>query len=792
MRGCRVKLPKLAGAYRVSLTTPGNDTPQARSTVATAARNPFRMILALILTATLHGSTGAQERGSSPDTLSGARPGPTHDAYLDETARRLVLGVKAARDTARLGIDTYTGLARERVNFQAPALRRDRPWVNGERVTRIRWSRSEPSVVHVLGSRLRHPGIGPNDRRQFFPGVGLEHRAANPLWDPFVLGASAAAETDEAASAVRSPLAANAERYYQYRSGDTISVRLADGRSIEVVSVTVIPRIRSIRLVSAIMWVDRESFNLVRVASRPAKRVDSEMSWQLRHDDGWSLVLAISADGDGADQDSTRSRPGIFERVMSGAINGLMAPLELDISVMVVEYGLWELEHWLPRSVALEAHVTVRVDDVADADVVPDMPIAFDWTLEVEDIRERGTEASAGTPATAAEALQLWRLPGDSIEGDLESADPDEAVTITPEDRAALTESALLPPTMWDDRRGPVDAALLEGIASDLAAIETGEGGPAEEEASPWFLEPPVKTLRLVRYNPVEGVSLGTRLLRDLGRSRVLLTTRFGTRSLDIPDVDLTFQRDRPGHRLWMSFYRDLRSGELDGGGGGGNPGVFLTEADSSAFHWSTGASLRILPGGGRRNWLSLTVFGERDTEIGTGVQRDRLGAAVGWRPWWGGRDGTLAGGGRAMVRGSMGDNPHVKAIAEAVLVVPLGGGRSLGLQGGTAAVWGDPAPLDLWNPGSSANWLRGHRDAVREDRVWGARLDLQQPVRFLRASVFADWVSTGDADLYAAGVGLVFMDGIVRLDVARGFRFGRIGRPDAVLRLHLLGDTFF
>ena len=755
-------------------------------------------LLLPLLAVTVHGEVAAQATvptGTVPtDTLAPdtVPSDPARDAYLDETARRLVLGVKAARDTARLGIDSYTGLTRERVNFQAPALRRDRPWVNGERVTRVRWSHNEPSVVHVLGSRLRHPGIGPNDRRQFFPGLGLDRYAANPLWDPFVLGATDAAESDGSGTVVRSPLASDAERYYQYRSGDTLSVQLADGRSIDVVAVTVIPRIRSIRLVSAIMWVDRESFNLVRVASRPAKRVDSELSWQLRHDDGWSLGLAITADDPGADQDSARARPGIFERVVSGAINGLMAPLELDISAMVVDYGLWELKHWLPRSVVLEAHMTVRMDDGAEADVVPTMPVSFDWALEVEDIRERGAEAPAGMPGTALEALERWRQPGDSIEGDLESADSGELVTITPDDRAALTESTLLPPTIWEDRRGPVDPELLAGIASDLAAIGTGEGGPAEEEASPWILEPPVKTLRLLRYNPVEGISVGARVLRDFGRSRVLFTTRVGTRELDIPDMDLTFQRDRPGHRLWLSLYHDLRSGELDAGGGGGSPDAFLTEGDSTAFHWSTGASLRILPGGGQRNWLSLTIFGERDTEIGTGVQRDRFGASVGWRPWWGGRDGALAGGGRTLVRGSMGDNPHAKAIAEAVLIMPLGGGRSLGVQSGAAAVWGDPAPLDLWNLGSSANWLRGHRNSVRLDRVWGARLDLQQPVRFLRASVFADWVSTGDDDLYAAGVGLVFMDGIVRLDLARGFRFGRVGRPDAVLRLHLLGDTFF
>ena len=118
---------------------------------------------ALLLALTLHGTASAQTPDSIPgDTLA---TDPTRDAYLDETARHLVLGVKAARDTAQLGIDGYTALIRERLGMDAPTFGRDRPYVSGERVTRVRWSRDEPDVAHVLGSRFRDPGQAPGDPR---------------------------------------------------------------------------------------------------------------------------------------------------------------------------------------------------------------------------------------------------------------------------------------------------------------------------------------------------------------------------------------------------------------------------------------------------------------------------------------------------------------------------------------------------------------------------------------------------------------------------------------------------
>ena len=758
----------------------------------------LRSIQTLFVAAAMHGTVAAQTSHAVPDdSLRLAHAG---DAYLDDTARRLVLGLKAARDTARLAIDAYTAVIRERVNVELPTSRRDRPWMHGERTARFRWSRQEPTIVHVLGARFWDPSLGPDDA-VFSPALRPERFAADPLGDPFLFGFGIFTQPWGAEFPTRSPLGTGSERYYQFRSGDTISVRLSDDRMLRAVAVTVIPRYRSIRLVSAIMWIDPESFRLVRVAFRLAKQIDREMSWQLRSGGRWQLAMdldigsvdpsesAIVADSALA-SDSSAARPGLFDRLVNGVVNGAMPRLEMDISTVVADYALWEMRHWLPRSVTWRGHVTVAEGVTATGVVPPPIPVTADWTVEIEDIRERSAEITPGIPATAGEALRLWRQEGDSINGVLEEADPGETVTITPADRQALATSDLLPPTLWEDDRG-VDDATLGQIASELAAIGTGEGGDRAEAPSPWLFDPPGTTLRLLRYNPVEHVSVGARLQRDLGWARAALTARVGTARLELPDIDLTLLRSYPSHRALVSFYRALRvadPGERDTG----TPDIYMT-GDAADFHWSHGAAIQFLPPASERNWLSLRLFAEQDADIVTDTRRNRVGAAVAWRPWWGGFDfGSIGGGGRASIRASGGDNPHIRAVLEGALVIPLPSQLSMGMQAGTTRVWGEPALHDLWRIGGSGSWLRGHAEAVRASRIQMARLDLQRPISFLRLSVFGDWASAGGDNLYAVGAGLVFMGGIIRLDVARGLRWDRQGGPEAVLRLHVWDDAFF
>lgn len=746
--------------------------------------------LAILLAATLPGAAAAQ----TPDSLASdtVLPDPAGDAYLDDTARELVLGLKAARDTARLTIDTYTALLRERMGVELPSYERNRPWAHGERTARVRWSRDEPAIVHVLAARFRLPILDPGDS-EFFAGLRAERFAADPLGDPFKFGFTVVGPSPEAETATRSPLEPASERYYQFRSGDTSTVRLSNGSTLRAVAVSVIPRYSSIRLVSAIMWIDTESFGLARVAYRLAKPVDREMFWQLRSGGRWTPGLRIEiSPPNPADRapapDSTPDRPGFFDRLVNGAFNGVLPRQRLDISTVVAEYELWEMRHWLLRSVTWRADIGAMEGATASGLAPLTIPWMIDWTLEVEDIRERGAGATPGTPATAGAALRLWRQEGDSISAALAEAEPGEMVTITPADREALVASDLLPPTVWEEERG-VDDDAVGRIAAELAAIGAGDGGERAEAPSPWLFDPPGKTLRLLRYNPVEGMSLGTRLQRDLGWGRAALTARVGT-ARAAPDVDLTLQRYHPGHTMLLSFYRSLRSGEP--GQGARTPGFYVT-GDAADFHWSHGAAIRFLPRVGERNWLSLRFFAEQDADIVTDARRNRVGTAVAWRPWLGGSEpGSFGVGGRIGVRALEGDNPHVRAIVEGALVIPLSSRLLLGIQAGTARVWGDPAPHDLWRIGTSGRWLRGHAESVGGSRIHMARIDLQRRIRFIRLSVFGDWASAEGDDFYAVGAGVVFMDGILRLDVARGLRGDRHGGPDPVLRLHLRGGALF
>lgn len=753
------------------------------------------------------GTASAQTPDTPPgDTLAAA----ARDAYLDETARFLVQGVKAARDTAQPGIDAYTALIRERIAVEAPTHRRDRPWVHGERVTRVRWARDEPDVAHVLGARFRDPGVAPDGPPSFFTGLRTERFAADPRMDPFLFGLAAlGASEGEAARATVSPLAPESERHYQFRSGDTLSVQLGDGSTIRAIAVTAIPRVRSIRLLSATMLVEPEAMALVRVTYRLAKRVDREVSWRVRQGGKWAPAMSVGIT-ETSSADSARPRNTLLDRAANGLVNALIPQMEMDISTVVADYGLWELRHWLPWRVLWEGHVRVDEDPGPGARPAPPIPTTIDWNIEIEDILELGAEAPPGMPATAAEALERWTQEDDSVSGDVRAADPGEMVTITPADRDALVRSELLPPNLWEERQVGLEADRVAEIASDLAGIGTGEGGDPALEENPWTFHPPGRTLWLVRYNPIEAVSAGTRLRRDFGWGRGTVTVRIPTRRFQAPDANLTLVRDWSARQVQLSAYRELRGGGIDDGGLGASPGTLVTSGDSTDFYWSRGVSLRVLPGRGERFRMSLRFFAESDADLapadelqsgeepgsGEGDEsrgvRNRFGVSSAWRPWWGGvTSQTLGGGGWAGVRATLGDNPHVRAGFTAALVIPLGGHYSAGVEVGGARVWGDPAPLDLWSLGSSGLWLRGHGDNLLASGIWRARVDLQRPVSFLRLSVFADWASAEGHDYAAVGAGLVFMDGITRLDLAQGL--GREGgRLQAALKFHLQGDVLF
>ena len=382
--------------------------------------------------------------------------------------------------------------------------------------------------------------------------------AADPLQDPFVFG-FAVLGADSVAAAVRSPLDADAGRFYQFRSGDTIVVHLPGGSSVRAVSVNAIPRFRSVQLVAAVMWIEAESFGLARVAYRLAKRLDTEFGLQLRRAEGPNFGLAVKLDGGSMAWDSTTTpTQGRLGRLLNGAINNLLPQKEMDVTTVVADYTLREQRYWLPLRVKWAGYLGTP-DDAGTEDAPRVMePISYEWTFDIEDVRERGASASPGNPATAAEALVQWRAAGDSISGDLASAGPEQVITILPRDQGRLAESDLLPAPIWDESIGGLDDRSMEEIASMLGGIGTAEDdGMADPGPCPCHFEPPFWTLRLMRYNAKEGLSVGTRAWQDMGWGRAIATVRFRT-AYRYPDVSVTVQHDHPRRRLQASVYASV------------------------------------------------------------------------------------------------------------------------------------------------------------------------------------------------------------------------------------------
>lgn len=692
-------------------------------------------------------------------------------AYLDETARHLMDGARASRDSALSDIESYTALVRERGSAEMSVLVRDRPVYRFETATRVRWSRDGPTVLRVLGSRM---GIGGQRLRPRQPEGIAARFAADPLLDPFglyiVSGFGSESRKSWFVPSV-TPLDDDAERFYQFRSGDTISVTLAGGRSVRAVAVTASPRFRDLGLVFAVMWIEPETFGLVRTIYRPAKPMESEVSFRFGGE--WDGGIGVVVEGGEIEGVEARPPPGpsLIERMVNYGYDALSPRMEMGVSAVVVDYALWNFRYWLPRRAGFARYG--HAGDELDAEYSETITVQalHDWDFEVEEVSTRD-ETAADPGATAGELVRAWREEGDTVEVS-DASEPDSGtVVIRPRDWRALAESDLLPPSIWEERETGIYAGELEETSGLLDAIGIA-GAPADAEGArvdrgigPWSFDPPILAPGLLRYNPVEGLSAGTRLLRRFPWGWGALTVRTATRRAE-PNIDFSLEHVGSGPRVRLSVYHTLR--ETGGRVAGQRPERLELGADSSWYYVARGAALQLLPARDKRFWTSLRLFSETTTTL-DGDARRRTGADVYWRPWWGGLTGRRVNGGADVsLRGLLGDFPTVRLSVMGGLVVPLAAGLSVALEAGGANIWGDPAPEETWRLGGSGDWLRGYpRVVLHGSEVWRSRAELQRKISLLAVSVFHDWASVDGGSLQSAGVGISIFNGFVRADLGR------------------------
>lgn len=721
---------------------------------------------------------GAQDAAAeydSPDSVSNVADSVPEDAFHDPAARDLFMRARQRRSELDESLLAYEAVVTERLAAGIRAFRRDRTLYRKESATRVRWSRDGTNVVQIMGAREEHPG-----------GVeaptGLSGFSVDDLWepgaDPLLFGSVVSEADDEDHEGFVHPLGPTAPAFYRYQTGDTLTLRLPDGRSLRAVELRFIPRERDFRRLSGSAWLEAGSGHLVRAVFTLAKIFDLEED----------LETLREMDDD----------PDLEEGM--GKIPGVLLPIQFELKAVVVDYGLWDFEYWMPR--------LLRADGVVRAGILQ-APASFEVTYRILDtVTEEDVEEGIDRVPPAAEVLAGWGVEG-SFRGFRRQSGGRTSEVILPEDEELLLTSPELPPPIWEETGASLTQGELKGFYERLQEVVD----QAPRESRPYSFHWGHQRPDLIRYNKVEALSVGARAGTRLAGWDASLTARIAVADPE-PDARLRLSRDGVSRAWELSAYHGLASVDPDQRSLtlGHSLNTLLLGRDDGEYYRRTGASVDLLPPASERRWSRVRVYAERqraverethfslpriwdgDRVLSTNVaadEIDQVGALVRLRPWWGRGLREVKGGADLLVQAETGDMEFVRTSLSLSMTAPLVGSLRAGLEAAGGTAWGDVPVQRLWYLGG-ATTLRGYDGsaAVGESFLRG-RAELAWWRPWGAVSVFGDVGWAGDRSTFrrddglaSAGLGFSTLDGLLRIDLARALRHG----PQWRLELYLDG----
>jgi hypothetical protein len=730
------------------------------------------MRTAALLILLLQAPAGAQDgaRGDTvPTAAAPSAPIPT-DAYRDARARELVELARARRAIVDTRITAYEATARERLSARMGVAGLERLLFRRETVSRIAWS-PDTVRIEVLGTREVHPMVRPGAQ---LPPPDLAGSLPSLAFDP--IDSEMLLRLDS--TILLHPLSPGSEAHYRFASGDSSAIRLPDGRVVRLVELRIAARRPDRRLINGSFWLDADTHAVVRA--------------------GFRLSRALTA---------SRSRVGV-----------LAPEITAELDHIAIDYGLWDMHWWLPR--AIVASGVVRAGGVR-------LPIAYERSYgdyQVQGDSSPDALADAGTRAAGERPCRpryfgsfamgsgsrgsdagdsAWNAAWDRAAARVAEpdtsrssarADCDRAFIVTLAEGADLVDSPVFVADIYDDGEGPVDAAELEAL------VRLARGIPRV----PWGIEPPrVRALSsdLLRYNRVEGLSLGARAVLPLGPAELRGELRAGTTG-EI-GARLAGIRSSGGLSSEVAVYRGVEAI-----GVAVHPYTLLTSAsglflgrDEHDYFRGTGAELRLARPAARGQAWDARLFAERqeplaarstftfrglvddDFEIRDNLAADPIdqaGATVRVRGTRGDDPARLRTSAELELHGETGDRTFVRPVARLGVDRLLGPRVGFGLALAAGTGLGDVPAQRAWQVGG-ASTVRGHDPAaLRGESLWLARGELTWGSPILRLAAFGDAGWAGERDqvwdarpLRGAGVGVAVLDNFLRVDLARGIGAG-------------------
>jgi hypothetical protein len=739
-------------------------------------------------------------------------------AFADAGARDLLMKARAARLRQDSSLQSYDAKAHQRISVGLGfrAIGRERLLVRTEVASRVRWSRAQGALVEITGERSVAPAFG--GTADFEPDM-LSPVPYYPGKEALWIGGNGLARAEVDDRELVHPLALGSEAYYRYSSGDSLIFTLPDGARITLRELRVEPRRPEWRLSVGSFWFDNSSGQLVRAVYRFSAPMDI-----------WAVAKEESRR---SKEDPTRSgglnelRELEEEEDVPGWVRGMMSPLKANLEAVTIEYGLFGGRFWLPRTQYAEAkaqasfmRLPVRIEEsftYSSVNGPEEMPALSppprsvwdslfggdttrwrDLTPEQRRERNRAIARAAGSGAErrarqrereCAETGSYTRA-WDRYEGSL------QVNVRVPCDSTLLLNSPDLSPSIYDSGEG------LFGIS------ERGELLKALDFSlqSAWAPRPIAYDYGLAqtRYNRVEGLSTGIAASTELGKGYSIdgsARIGFGDWS---PNAELGGSRTN-GRTAWrLAGYRRLAvvsdwGAPLSFGAG---LGALLFGRDDGFYYRSAGLDLtRTISEGS----LTTRFFAEHHSEaevttgfnlaraMGTGTEfgenivaargnvaglsiRDARSAGLDPQGWRAFSELRLEGGLFDPSADSADAGFYSRAAVD--LTVSRGFGKRAAASLTVGAGISDKAPVQRQFLLGGTETVRGQRPGTQGgETYWLTRLEFGRGIAAARGVVFGDIGWAGPRSMWShpgrpmsgAGVGVSFMDGLVRADLARG-----------------------
>lgn len=729
-------------------------------------------------------------------------------AFRDEGARELFGRAKIARLAQDSAMKSYDAKVRQRISVRAAVGKTgpDRLVYRGETAARVQWQLDVGAHIDVTGTRVAFPILGiPKMARDAVQDVADDHEmlpipyfpGSETLW---IGGNIAKAEVDE--DGIVNPLATGAEAYYTYQTGDSLSMRLPNGQLVLLRELAVRPRTPKGNLAVGSLWFDVATAQLVRAVYRLAAPIQN-------------VITAVPTDSA-----KTSAKIAMF------AINSLFAPNVGEVSAIAIEYGLYEGRFWLPRLQSMEgsihamfARVPIRFENsftYASINGSPPLP-----KIQVD------TTAIDGDPKMPKPPIGMDSLPLrrwiDSTRARVRAARMAREDSIKSGKRVGSmrqcdSASTRVITQFRSDGRIPVsisipcsDSTLVNSRDFDGSIYEDDDaafGNPNRDQLIATSLsmsaQAPI-TLGMLprprlqfgpsmsRYNRVEGFSTGLLLEQQLGGGySATVIGRYGF-SDRLPKGELSLARTNLNQTIRLNGYRRLESANDWGSPLSfssslsallfGQDDGFYYRASGVEAQWSTERRLRL-------DWRAFSEMQH------SAVQHTTFSIGGNFGPNIIATRGTYSGLSAHWLK-STGDNPRkLRTLTEIRLEAATGDstyGRGAFNVTLSRALYRLLSTTITVSAGSSVGqlpsqrrWFLGGTSTVRGQRpdtaqsgsaFWLSRLEISSGPTVFRTSVFGDLGWTGSRNdftrvgqpLSGAGIGFAALDGLLRLDIARG-----------------------